>query len=112
MTLSNDADTFVEQHMLQAVVQLFVERGFADVSLEEIAARAGLGAVEVRRLFPRKQDFVIAAIQQTSRQYVEDLRDRLSGTDEEDVSRIVAEHVARNPFGTMKSIMTGNRGRF
>jgi AcrR family transcriptional regulator len=109
MVLNNGRGSSVKQHILETAVESFLERGFASVSVEEIASRAGVSAAAVKRMFPEKREIVIAAIEETSRQHVESLHDKLVGADDESVTEIVAEHVSHNPLQAMVDILTENR---
>ncbi|HTE04776.1 MAG TPA: TetR/AcrR family transcriptional regulator [Planctomycetota bacterium] len=48
-----------------AALTLLVERGFADVTIESIAARAGVGKATVYRRWPSKADLVVHAFFET-----------------------------------------------
>jgi AcrR family transcriptional regulator len=48
-----------------AALSLLVERGFAEVSIESIAARAGVGKATIYRRFPSKADLIVHAFFET-----------------------------------------------
>lgn len=54
--------------ILQAAEQVFAEKGYRDTSMDEIAARVGIGTATIYAHFPSKEDLLVAAI------YVRDLQ--------------------------------------
>jgi TetR/AcrR family transcriptional regulator, fatty acid metabolism regulator protein len=48
--------------ILQAAEQVFVERGYHDTSMDEIAARVGIGTATIYAHFSSKEDLMVAAI--------------------------------------------------
>ena len=55
---SEEADRAIEA----AAVELLVEVGFAGMSIEAIAARAGVGKATIYRRWPAKEDLVVQAV--------------------------------------------------
>jgi AcrR family transcriptional regulator len=48
--------------ILDAALDLFVEQGYATMSMEGIAARAGVGKTTIYRRWPSKEDLIVDAI--------------------------------------------------
>lgn len=48
--------------LLQATEQVFIEKGYRDASMEEIAARVGIGTATIYSHFSSKEDLMVAAI--------------------------------------------------
>ncbi|HTK11166.1 MAG TPA: helix-turn-helix domain-containing protein [Ktedonobacteraceae bacterium] len=48
--------------ILQAAEQVFVEKGYRDASMDEIAARVGIGTATIYAHFSSKEDLMVAAI--------------------------------------------------
>ena len=51
-----------EQAILDATVELFTTRGLAGLSVEAVAARAGVARTTIYRRWPTKEDLVLAAV--------------------------------------------------
>jgi AcrR family transcriptional regulator len=51
-----------EQAILEATVELFTTRGLAGLSVEAVAARAGVGKTTIYRRWPDKEELVLAAV--------------------------------------------------
>lgn len=60
--------------VLEAAMHAFGEAGFADVSVEAIAERAGVSQPYVFKMFGTKKDLIISAIDERSRQILESFR--------------------------------------
>lgn len=58
-----------EDLILRAAVDLFVERGYHDTSMEDIAARVGIAKGTVYLHFASKEDLALAMIDQGSRRF-------------------------------------------
>ena len=54
-----------------AALELFVDRGFVAVSIEEVADAADVGASTVYRHFPTKEDLVLAHLAERQAEFVE-----------------------------------------
>jgi len=68
-----DADARLEQ-LVGVAVAVTAERGYANLSLEEVAARAGVTRAALYRYFPRgKTDLFIAAVGRAAEQLTADL---------------------------------------
>lgn len=50
--------------ILEAVLEVFAEDGYEGMTVEAVAARAGVGRATVYRRWPSKDDLIIAAIQE------------------------------------------------
>jgi AcrR family transcriptional regulator len=55
-------DPDLDRAILEATIALLGERGFARTSIEQVAARAGVGKGTIYRRWPAKTDLVIAAL--------------------------------------------------
>jgi TetR/AcrR family fatty acid metabolism transcriptional regulator len=66
-----------QELILQAAEQVFDEKGYRDTSMDEIAARVGIGTATIYSHFSSKEELMVAAILergfQRSRQYVEEI---------------------------------------
>jgi AcrR family transcriptional regulator len=74
--------------VLQAADDLLVERGFAGVTVEGIAARAGVAKQTVYRWWPSKVDILMDA-------FIEDMEQDLTPPDHGDLERDLRAHLAR-----------------
>lgn len=52
----------VRQRLSDVAIDLFAERGFENVTVEQVAAAAGVSARSVHRYFPAKEDMVIGTL--------------------------------------------------
>lgn len=59
----------------RAALELFTHKGFQATSVEQIAAAAGIGKSTVYEYFKTKENLFIAAVQEASDQWVEELKD-------------------------------------
>jgi AcrR family transcriptional regulator len=53
-----------DRAILDATVDLFVEQGYQGMSIEAVAARAGVGKTTIYRRWPSKEDLVVDAIEE------------------------------------------------
>jgi AcrR family transcriptional regulator len=53
--------TTADEAILDAAVEIFGERGFEGLSVEDVAARAGVSKATIYRRYPSKVDLVVAA---------------------------------------------------
>ncbi len=51
-----------QELILQAAEQVFTEKGYYDISLDEIARRVGIGTATIYSHFSSKEDLMVAAI--------------------------------------------------
>lgn len=56
-------DEGAEASILKATLEILVEVGFAQLSIEGVSARAGVGKPTVYRRWPNKLDLVVAAVE-------------------------------------------------
>jgi AcrR family transcriptional regulator len=50
----------IADHIEQAAIELFAKRGYRQVSIEDVAAAAGISSRTVARYFPTKEDLLLA----------------------------------------------------
>lgn len=60
-----------EQLILQAAEELFLERGYYETSIDEIAARVGIAKGTVYLHFPSKEDLAIALFEKGTRKFAD-----------------------------------------
>lgn len=84
--------------ILDATVSLFVERGFDGMSMEAVAAMAGVGKATVYRRWPSKEDLVVDAV---GRVFTEAVRPDTGAVRQDLVES------ARELHGLMSSSLTG-----
>src|SRR5215470_16821657 len=76
------------QSVLEAVDDLLVERGFAGVTIEGIASRAGVAKQTIYRWWSSKVDILIEA-------FVDDMADHLTPPDQGNLERELRTHLSR-----------------
>jgi len=76
------------QAVLHAADDLLVERGFAGVTVEGIAARAGVAKQTIYRWWPSKVDILLDT-------FIDDMAEHLTPSDLGDLGRDLREHLAR-----------------
>jgi AcrR family transcriptional regulator len=76
------------QAVLEAADDLLVERGFAGVTIEGIAARAGVAKQTIYRWWPSKVDILMDA-------FVDDMFQHLTPPDRGDLERELRTHLSR-----------------
>jgi AcrR family transcriptional regulator len=76
------------QAVLEAVDDLLVERGFAGVTIEGIAARAGVAKQTIYRWWPSKVDILMDA-------FADDMAQHLTPPDQGDLGRELRSHLSR-----------------
>ena len=100
-----------DEAILEATVEVFAEVGFEALTMEGVAARAGVGKNTLYRRFPNKLDLVVSAV----RCYTNvGAAPPNSGTTRGDVRAIVDDLVAivtDTPMGRMLPILVATRTR-
>ncbi|HEX9343552.1 MAG TPA: TetR/AcrR family transcriptional regulator [Actinomycetota bacterium] len=107
-------DARVDEAILEAALDLFIEAGFEGMSIEDVAERAGVARATVYRRWPSKQELVFAAIESCFEMLVPDSgevqADLIAGVRQarhfltetkagEALPRMVPEFAAGTPFG-------------
>ncbi|MBN8511349.1 MAG: TetR/AcrR family transcriptional regulator [Burkholderiales bacterium] len=80
------------QELLQAALELFVEKGFAAARSEEVAARAGVSKGTLYRYFPSKAELFKAVVRQNLSALIaegQQLADRFDGPSDELLRRLL-----------------------
>ena len=79
--------------ILQAAADLLAERGYHEMSLDEIAARVGISKGTIYLHFPSKEDLVIALFEQGMTGFVKALDETLNGdgSPREKLARIIEQ---------------------
>jgi AcrR family transcriptional regulator len=97
-------DPDLDRTILDATIELLAEDGFARMSIEQVAARAGVGKPTIYRRWPSKVDLVIAAVSRPSGARAASgdgtVRERLTGL-VEDLCRSVREEPARSVLAAL-----------
>ncbi|HVX46791.1 MAG TPA: TetR/AcrR family transcriptional regulator [Mycobacteriales bacterium] len=78
-------DAAAEQAILEAVVELLREHGFARLTMGEVAAKAGVGKPTIYRRWPSKAELVVDAIVRLA----PPIHARRSGDPQTDVRRLI-----------------------
>lgn len=55
-------DPVVDEVILRTAIEMLLERGYDELSVERVAAAAGVGKTTIYRRFPTKRDLVVAAV--------------------------------------------------
>jgi AcrR family transcriptional regulator len=76
------------QAVLEAADDLLVERGFAGVTIEGIAARAGVAKQTIYRWWSSKVDILLDT-------FIDDMAEHLTPPDHHDLGRDLREHLSR-----------------
>ncbi|HET9110705.1 MAG TPA: TetR/AcrR family transcriptional regulator [Ktedonobacterales bacterium] len=117
MTASSDIPSLKERQrrerellILRTAGQLFVERGYHDMSLDDIASRVGISKGTIYLHFARKDDLVIALIDYGSTWFIKAFEDALDSAETpREKIRAVIRHFAASTstqgFRAMMSIM-------
>ncbi|HZC04052.1 MAG TPA: TetR/AcrR family transcriptional regulator [Ktedonobacterales bacterium] len=86
-----------EQLILRAAGELLMERGYHDMSLDDIASRVGIAKGTIYLHFARKEDLVIVMIEKGADWFVKAFEDALdSATTPRDKLMAVIHHFASN----------------
>lgn len=82
-----------EHLILQTAEDLLLERGYHEMSIDEVAARVGISKGTVYLHFPSKEDLVVALLERGTRQFIRALDDVLSapGTPREKLRAIIGK---------------------
>ncbi|WP_084958361.1 TetR family transcriptional regulator [Thermoactinospora rubra] len=79
MTLRERKKAATRQAIREAALQLFAERGFAEVSVNDIADKAGVSRMTVFNYFPTKEDIVVAPLEEELEEIPAFLRECAAG---------------------------------
>jgi AcrR family transcriptional regulator len=95
----------------EAAVELFAERGFEGLSVDEVVARAGVSRATIYRRYPSKVDLVVEAASCLASMEVEypdtgNLRADLRG-----FCRTLVKSLETSPAGRVMPVMAVERGR-
>lgn len=98
------------ERLVAAALALFVERGFADVTVDEIAARAGVSARTFFRHFPDKEEVLFADDDEMLPLLLEAIAEAPTGTAEQDMNHalgVLAAHLEprREPLAHRQRII-------
>ncbi len=117
MTASSDTPSLKErqrqereQLILRAAGQLFTERGYHDMSLDDIASRVGIAKGTIYLHFARKDDLVIALIDHGTTWFIKAFEDALDSADTprekiQAVIRHFAASTSTQGFRAMMAVM-------
>ncbi len=91
-------DPETDTKITRAAAELLLERGFDKTTVDEVAARAGVGKATVYRRWPSKEDLAVAAMETL---YSEEFPDPDSGTIESDLTQLYSAFLtfANTPSG-------------
>ncbi len=97
------------QNISNAATRLFLERGFDNVTVDEIAAAADVGRMTVFNYFPRKEDMFFDRDEEAHEALRAALRQREPGVSPIETLRQLAHRLiaARSPFVTFSSESKG-----
>jgi AcrR family transcriptional regulator len=73
--------------IIEATIELFIERGYHGMSIEGVAARAGVGKTAIYRRWPSKEELVVDAIQHLA----PDIRPRDTGSLRDDLIDLLVQ---------------------
>jgi AcrR family transcriptional regulator len=104
--------TIADEAILEAAVELFAERGFEGLSVEDVAARAGVSKATIYRRYPSKVDLVVAAASCLATDDVAfpdtgNLKDDLRG-----LTRSLINAFKNNAAGRVMPVMVFERRRY
>ncbi|MBB5191171.1 AcrR family transcriptional regulator [Silvimonas terrae] len=97
------------QSISNAATRLFLERGFDNVTVDEIAAAADVGRMTVFNYFPRKEDMFFDRDEEAHDALRAALRQREAGVSPIETLRLLAHRLiaARSPFVTFSAESKG-----
>jgi AcrR family transcriptional regulator len=90
------------QSILQATMELLLEQGFAEMSVEGVASRAGVGKATIYRRWPSKAELVAEAIGSFSHK---DLRPVDTGSVRDDLAELGRQAFHTKEAGEVTTIM-------
>lgn len=61
-TAGRPRDPVVDEAILRSAIDMLLERGYDELSVERVAAAASVGKTTIYRRFPTKRDLVVAAV--------------------------------------------------
>jgi AcrR family transcriptional regulator len=101
----------VDQAILDAAIELFVEEGFAKVTFERIAARAGVGKPAIYRRYRTKLDLLLAAVEGIARKEISYPDTGDTEQDLRSMATAFASSLVDTPLGRLAPVMIaeGNR---
>ncbi len=106
------------QELLQAALELFVEKGFAATRSDEVAARAGVSKGTLYRYFPSKAELFKAVVRRNLSALIQEgqqLADRFDGPSAELMRRLLQawwQRVGSTPAGGIFKIIVAEVGNF
>jgi len=100
-----------DKAILDAAVELFAERGFEGLSVDDVAARAGVGRATIYRRYPSKVDLVIEAANCLASMEIEYPDTGILGADLRGFCRTLVKSLATSPAGRVMPVMAVERGR-
>ncbi len=96
-----------EDLILQAAEELFLEKGFHDVSIDEIAARVGIAKGTVYLHFDSKEDLVFALLQRDMKHFLQEVDAILASGESATVRlRAIIERVYSGMLGSYLQMLT------
>jgi AcrR family transcriptional regulator len=101
-SLRDQKKATTRQAIVDAAMALFRDRPFADVSVDEIVAAAGVGRRTFFRYFPTKEDVVLDPRQLDRTYAVEALADRRPGEGDLDLIMRVLAELQRRTFAHLR----------
>jgi AcrR family transcriptional regulator len=95
-----------EDLILQAAEELFLEKGFHDVSIDEIAARVGIAKGTIYLHFTSKEELVFALLQRDIKQFLLEVDSILASSDSATARlRAIMERVYSGMLGSYLQIL-------
>jgi AcrR family transcriptional regulator len=104
--------TMADEAILEAAVELFAERGFEGLSVEDVAVRAGVSKATIYRRYPSKVDLVIAAGSCLTTDEIVFPDTGNLGDDLRGLTRSLIKAFKDNPAGRVMPVMVFERRRY
>jgi AcrR family transcriptional regulator len=101
-----------DQAIRDAAVELFAERGFEGVSVEDVAERAGVSRATIYRRYPSKVDLIVEAGGCLASDDIAFPDTGNLGDDLRGMARSLAEAFKDNPAGRVMPVMIFERRRY